>query len=266
MKMEETLTRKKLQNMDRFGEGRYVEALAFSKRLSEKHKGLIASTLVRRSSEKDIDVLFVIDDLNRVVLNNQAEDVRLSAVEMAYTENLPMKFDAVLASVFWESFKSRDKSALEIVRGSLIVQDNGFMMPLQDLLVTGKIRPTKESVLIYFVKSEQSMRSANKHVSSAILDLYWAVVDSAHSAVMVAGITPPSPKDLGEVLRKELIARNLLHKRCGDIYESFYTIAKRVMHKEVFEISGREYDRYLADADFFLKEISIFVKEHLRGR
>jgi len=116
---------------------------------------------------------------------------------------------------------------------------------------------------VYFVKAERSLKASNQKVGRAVIDLYWAVMDAAHAAVMVAGLTPPSPKHLAEAVRKELVARNLVHRRCADIVDRFYDAAKRIMHKEVFEISGREFDSYLADADFFLKEIGDFVKEHV---
>jgi uncharacterized protein (UPF0332 family) len=151
-----------------------------------------------------------------------------------------------------------------ILRNGLILYDRGFLLPLQELLVTGKVRPSKESVNVYFVKAEQSVKSSGQHVQKAVLDLYWAVLDAAHAAVMISGITPPSPQELVEIVRRDFVGRKLVNPRCGEIIRRVYDAAKKIMHREVFEISGREFDNYLKDADFFIKEMDEFVKEHAK--
>ena len=264
--MEETLKRKKKHNIEYLTDERYDQIGSFAKQVAGKYKGLVASVLVQnpRKAHETIDIMFMIDDLNNVVLDQQAAEIKVDAAEIAYKTDLPLKCEVMLASVFWDGFKAKDNSIIQIARDALAVHDNGFFMPIQDLLVTGKIRPSKESVNVYFVKAERSMKTADQKVQRGIIDLYWAVFDSAHAAVMVAGIMPPSPKDLAEALKRELVARNLIHRRCAGIVDRFYDAAKKVMHREVFSVSGREFDSYLADADFFIKEINEFVKEHVK--
>jgi uncharacterized protein (UPF0332 family) len=264
--MESRLERKRLHNIEHVNSMHYEAVSRLCERLRKKYPAMIASLLIRRPAvgHDATDIVVVIDDFNSTVLDQTVDDIKMAASELAYSSRLGLKCDAILVSSLWEGMKSRDDGVMALVRDTLVVYDNGFFIPLQDLLVTGKIRPSKESVKVYFVKAERSIKSSSEHVSKAILDLYWAVTDSAHAAVMVAGITPPSPKELAETLKRELVARNLVHRRCADIVDSFYDVAKRVMHKEVFEISGREFDSYLADADFFIKEMDDFVKTQFR--
>lgn len=264
--MEDVLERKKKHNIEHLTDERYDQLDRFAKKVLDKHKGLVSSVVIKdpRRAHESIDLVFIVDDLNNLVLDQKSAEIRMDAAEIAYKTTLPLKCDVLLASVFWDGFKAKDKSIMQLVSDSLAIRDNGFFMPLQDLLVTGKIRPSKESVNVYFVKAERSMKTADQKVQRAVIDLYWAVVDSAHAAVMVAGITTPSPKDLAETLKRELVARNLIHRRCAEVMDSFYSIAKRIMHREVFSISGREFDSYLSDADFFIKEIDEFVKEHVK--
>jgi uncharacterized protein (UPF0332 family) len=263
--MEDTLKSKPLPNMSGVGKDVYKQADLFVKKVLQKNKGMICSALFKRPSGSTLEMVFIVDDLNNVVIDQQVADIKVAASEIAYDSKLDIKSGALLASAFWDAFRAGDESTLQMVRGSLILHDNGFMLPVQDLLVTGKIRPSKESVQVYFVKAERSMKTANQKVGRSIIDLYWAVTDAAHAAVMVAGLTPPSPKDLAEVVRKELVVRNLVHKRCAEIVDRIFDAAKQIMHRERFEISGKEYDSYLADADFFIKEMDSFVKEHVEG-
>lgn len=262
--MEDKLDRKKPHNAAYLTEQRYKEVRAFAEKVLEKHKAISSAVLKRPSESRNLlEIVFILDDLNSLIFDPQVEEFRISVSDIAYESTLPLKCEAMLASAFWDGFRSRDDDVMQLAREGLVIYDNGFFLPLQDLLVTGKIRPSRESMDVYFVKAEHSLKTSNQKVGRAVIDLYWAVIDTAHAAVMVAGLTPPSPKHLAEAVRKELVARNLVHRRCADIVDRFYAAAKSIMHKEVFEVSGREFDSYLADADFFLKEIGAFVKEHV---
>lgn len=264
--MEADLKRKNMYNIDKLDDKSYKKLELFAKDLITKYKGKVSSIIINKTSPdaRSVGVLIIVDDFNNIVFDQQVADMKVSASEMAYSTGLPLSCEFMLASLVWDGFRSRDEGTLQIMRDALVVHDSGFFLPLQDLLATGKVRPSKEGVNIYFVKAEQSMKTSSQHVAKAVLDLYWAVTDAAHAAVMVAGMTPPSPKDLADAVKKELVVRNLVNKRCGEIVERFYEAAKQIMHKERFEISGREFDSYLADADFFIKEIDEFVKEHMK--
>jgi uncharacterized protein (UPF0332 family) len=274
--MEEKLKPKQRHNFDKLSERRYITIKSFSEGVLKKYNNLINSILVKKQSKtgeaasETVDIILFIDDLNNIITNQQSEIIRSDALESAYSNKTPdkitIKSEVILASELWAGIKSNNAETLEILREGIVFHDNGFLSPLQDLLLTGKIRPSKESQNIYFVKAENSIKSSTTNVSKAVLDLYWAVIDTAHAAVMAAGITPPSPKELAETFRKELVMRNLIHKRCADIIEEFYNIAKKIMHKEIFEITGKEFDKYLNDAQFFIRETEAFVKMHeLRG-
>lgn len=264
--MEDTLKRKKPHNIEHADDAVLRKAGALADRLSAKYKGMVSSVMVSRPSGKGVGMFFVIDDLNNVVAGQNLEDIRLAASEIGFSEKFEVDSEFMLASDFWQLFRARDERIMDIVRGYIVVSDRGFMVPLQDMLVTGKIRPSKESVQVYFVKAERSVKIADEHVSKAVVDLYWAVIDTAHAAVMLAGITPLSPEDLAETVRKEFVVRNLVHRRCAEIVAKFYGAAKRIMHRERFEISGKEFDAYVADADFFIKEMERFVREHMKKK
>lgn len=273
--MEEKLKPKQKHNFDRLSEQRYSEIKSFSDKFLKQYGRSVSSIIVRKYSEinESVEIIIFIDDLNNIITNQQTELIKSDALEIAYSnreitysnktaDKMPIKAEVMLASELWAGLKSNAAATLEILREGIVFHDNGFLIPIQDLLLTGKIRPSKESQNTYFVKAENSLKSSTTNVSKAVLDLYWAVIDTAHAAVMVAGITPPSPKELAETFRKELVVRNLIHKRCADIIEEFYDRAKKIMHKEIFEITGKEFDRYLNDAQFFIRETEAFVKEH----
>ncbi|NQU78983.1 hypothetical protein HQ545_04405 [Candidatus Woesearchaeota archaeon] len=263
--MESDLKSIKKHNTDKFSGSRFADAGKVADAVLEKHKDILASILVHRPDGDKLEMMFIIDDFNNVVFAQQAAEVKIFAAGIAYDNSLSVQSDSMIASDVWKSFKNRDDKIMDVFRNSYSIHDNGFFLPLQDLLVKGKVRPSKESVNIYFLKADRSMKTANQNVGRAVIDLYWAVTDAAHAAVMVAGMTPPSPNDLAKIVKDELVRRNLVHSRCAKIVENIHDTAKRIMHREVFEISGREYDAYLSDVDFFLKEIDAFVRKHAGG-
>ncbi len=233
-------------------------------KISEKAKGLfdklIASVLILRGETNSAVV--VIDDFNNTVLNQQINDMKVKLAQACFQENIDMDFSMMLISDFWKHYKQRTTPAFNILRNSYIIYDIGVMRPLQELFEKGKIRPSKEAVNYYFFKAEKAIKNSNRHLNTAVIDIYWAVVDVAHAAVMMAGYTPPSPKELAEVLRKDLVAKGLLHKRCADIMENIFETAKKIMHKEVWTITGKEFDKHVEDAEFFIEEATRFIKKY----
>jgi len=188
--------------------------------------------------------------------------MRLKLTEISYEEKIDIPFTVILVSDFWQRLNTRDEEALDMLRNSYTLHDIGFIKPIHELFATGKLRPSKEATKVYFVRAEKAMKNSNRHLITAVIDIYWAVVDTAHAAVMLAGITPPSPEELASVMKKELIARNLLHKRCAEIMDNTYKVAKDFIHKRRWEIKGKEFDKYYEDAEFFISEITRFIQTH----
>ena len=232
----------------------------FARKARELYEGTIASILLMKG--EDAGALIIVDDLNRPIMNQTLNEMKLKITQECFKENIEMGFNLMLASDLWKHFLHRTPQIFETLRNSYILHDIGFIRPLQELFVQGKIRPSKESRNVFFVKAEKGLKNSTKHMNAAMVDIYWAVVDVAHAAVMMAGITPPSPKELAKVLREELISRNLIHKRCADIMDEIYETAKRIMHKQKWDMTGKEFDRYMGEAEFFINEVTQFVRTH----
>jgi uncharacterized protein (UPF0332 family) len=253
-------------NEAEFPEQRAKEIHRVSNRIRGKYSGMIAATAVQlpRSNADALVLTAFVDDMTNTVLGTTLDAIKADVTEFAYEGELEIKGQVMLASDLWAGLKMRDDDILSQVRNSLVIHDTGFFQPLQDLLVTGKVRPSKESMNMYYTKASRSFKTANDHVGKAILDLYWAATDAAHAAVMTAGITPPSPSELPGIIENNLVKRNLVHRRCPEILAGIYAASKKIMHKEQLEFSGREYDHYLADTDFFLKEMKDFVERYAK--
>jgi uncharacterized protein (UPF0332 family) len=144
---------------------------------------------------------------------------------------------------------------MNILRDGVALLDTGFFEPLRALLVRGRIRPSPEAIWTYFARAPRTVHNAQWHLMQAVIDLYWAVIDSAHAALMKLGVTPPSPDHVAEMLEEKLVKQKLIGKRYSQIMSRFYKLQKDILYRNVKEISGKEFDSYLADAKDFVKEM-----------
>ena len=95
---------------------------------------------------------------------------------------------------------------------------------------------------------------------NAVIDLYWAAIDAAHAALMTVGEVPPSPDHASEVFGRRLVRTGKIKKKYEDYLNELYKLSKRITHKEVREISGREYDYYKNISEEFVKEIKKYLE------
>ena len=95
----------------------------------------------------------------------------------------------------------------------------------------------------------------------AVLDLYWAVIDSAHAALMKIGEVPPSPEQMADILHEKLVKTGHLEQKYSAIMQKFYTLQKQILYRQVRVISGKEYDSLLKDAETFVARMDKFINK-----
>jgi uncharacterized protein (UPF0332 family) len=98
------------------------------------------------------------------------------------------------------------------------------------------------------------------------MDLYWAVIDSAHAALMVMGEVPPSPSHVGELMHEKLIKPGLIHKDYSKTMDKFYGLAKKISGRQIITIPGKDYDQLYNEANDFVEAMHKFIEDrrHLK--
>ncbi len=213
-----------------------------------------------RGSNYDIDVLLVIDDV-RVVLTDELMATYKLIIDghMADTSKR-LHVITLKLTTLWEYTRAGDPIIINVLRDGFPLIDFGFFEPMQALLYRGKIRPTHESIAAYYNKAPMTLSNASYHVNQAIVDLYWAVIDSAHAALMSQGYIPPSPKHVPDLLN-QLVKQGKLSSKYVKIAREMYKIMKKITHREVNAISGKHYDTYRKNAEAFVKQMETFVRK-----
>ena len=136
-----------------------------------------------------------------------------------------------------------------------------FFDPLQVLLKQGRIRPSPEAIWGYFIRAPATLTNSKWHITQATLDLYWAVIDAAHAALMRIGEIPPTPAHVADLIQDKLVRTKRVDSKYAKIMRNFYELSRKITHREIKEVSGDEYEKYLKDAKDFVDTMKKIVEE-----
>lgn len=208
----------------------------------------------------DIDVLVIIDDTATIITRDVAEGYRMLIQQVITKVSRRLHVVSLRLTSFWDYTRLGDPIAINILRDGVTLFDTGIFLPLQLLLQKGRIRPSQESIWSYYTKAPTTLQNARWHILQAVVDLYWAVIDAAHAALMSLDAIPPTPEHVGDMLDEILVNKGLLEKKYSDTMKSFYARAKAIMHKEIHDIKGQDFDIYAEEARAFIERMKEFIK------
>ena len=215
-----------------------------------------------RTARGDIDVLIVLDDVKIKFTRELIETYRiLTEKAIAYVDPKRLHVQSMKLTSFWEYVRAGDPVAINILRSGVALIDHGFFDPLQALLDQGRIRPSKEAVWTYYTMAPASLHRAEQHMLTAVVDLYWATIDAAHAALMVAGEIPPSPSHVADMLQEKLANNRLIGGKYARSMRELYTVFKSITHREIKSVSIKDYEKYKKMAHEFVDEMKYFIEE-----
>lgn len=212
--------------------------------------------------EGDIDILMVIDDVTYYLSPEVVEAYRVIIEKTIAETSTRLHVTTLKFTSFWEYIRIGDPIGINMLRNGVALLDTGFFYPLQLLLHQGRIRPTPEAVNAYYNRVPTTMFNSRWHILQATMDLYWAVIDAAHAALMINNIIPPAPKEVADVLDEKLVKKKILNAKYVKTMHTFYTLSKLILHKKIRDIDGKTYEKYYKDAQEFVDAIKKIVEAH----
>jgi predicted nucleotidyltransferase len=209
----------------------------------------------------DIDILMIIDDVHIQINRELIETYRIIlAKAVADVDPKRLHVQTISWSAFWEYVRAGDPVAINILRDSISLIDNGFFDVLQTLLFQGRIRPSEESIQTYASMASNSIASSNAHIRASIIDLYWASINVAHAALMRIGEIPPSPAHVADMIQKKLVDTGRAPARSATLMRHMFLLSKHVMHGHAKKLTGEDYDRYRKHVKTFLADMEKIIK------
>ncbi|OYT32627.1 hypothetical protein DRJ22_02255 [Candidatus Woesearchaeota archaeon] len=268
--MKFVIKEKKHPNIPKYAGSDYELARQFSKKLHEELGDFVQAIVLFGSAarderplygERDIDVLVIINDLTKILNPEVIQAYRVITERTA--SKISKRFHIITLKItsFWDYLRNGDPIAINILRDGVPMFDIGFFEPAQQLLFDGKIRPSREAIWTYFARAPATLNNADWHLLQAAVDLYWAVVDSAHAALMKLGEVPPTPGHVADIINKVLVRKKLVPAKYAKIMRDFYDLSKKIMHRQVQKITGKEYDRLRFLAKDFVAKMQKIVEK-----
>lgn len=219
-----------------------------------------------QGKEHDIDLLIIVDDVTMILSPEVIETYRI-IVEKTVTGLSPrLHITSLKFTSFWEYVRAGDPVAVNILRDGMPLLDTGFFKPLKVLLHEGRVRPSPESVWGYFSRAPRTLNNAKWHMMQATLDLYWAVIDSAHAALMHLNEIPPSPEHVADLLEKRMVKKKLLTERYVRLMRKFYDLSKKIVYRDLKEMEGAEFDSLYKEAHEFVSEMKRVIEKTPAGK
>ncbi|MBI2133077.1 nucleotidyltransferase domain-containing protein [Candidatus Woesearchaeota archaeon] len=229
---------------------------------------VLAGSLIQgKATEKsDVDVFIVIDDtdvkrMTRAELKDKLRAIIIGmAIEAGELTGIKNKLNVqvYILTDFWDSIREANPIIFTFLRDGVPFYDRGTFMPWKQLLQMGRIRPSQEAIEMYMNTGDQILKRVNfKLKEIGMEDTFWAILTPSQAALMLYGVPPPTPKETPEVMRELFVNKlGLIEEEFVKILEHNIQVRKDLEHGTLNELSGKEVDDLLKDADRYLKRLN----------
>lgn len=249
----------------------YDIALDFATKTYKTFGKAIKSIVLFGSSVKktqtagsDIDIIIIIDDAS-IKWNQELIAWYRQELDTLLRKNLykrSLHINTVKLTTWWEDLMRGDPIVINILRyGETLIDMAGFFDPLKFLLSAGKIKPTPEAIYANLQRAPIHLARSKAAELNSIEGLYWAMVDSAHAALIAANVSPPSPEHVYENLKKTFVDKGKLKIEYAEWYRDLLLLHKKIMHGELRNLTGVEIDAWQERADQFLAVMAKLIKD-----
>jgi len=228
---------------------------------------VLSGSLLRgeATKESDIDVFVVIDDtdvkkMTRAELKDKLRAIiigmGIEAGEMTGVKN-KLNIQVYILTDFWESLKEANPIIFTLLRDGVPFYDRGIFMPWKQLLKMGKIKPSTEAIELFMSSGEKMLeRTKDKIKYMGMEDTYYSILTPSQAALMLFGVPPPAPRETAELMREIFVKKEkLLEEEYVKILENNIKIRKDLEHGTLKNITGKEVDKLISDAEKYLKRI-----------
>ena len=226
---------------------------------------LFGSTAKQTSvSSSDIDIIVIIDDVsikwNQELIAWYREELDEILKKSPYQKSLHI--NTIKLSTWWLDLMKGDPVIINILRyGKAMIDMAGFFEPLKFLLIRGKIKPAPEAIYNCLQRAPLHILRSKTAELNAIEGLYWAMVDSAHAALIAANVLPPSPEHIPVDLKQTFVNTGKLKIKYVAWFRDLLLLHKKISHGEIKNLKGVEIDDWQNKTEEFLNIMAKLVRE-----
>ncbi len=225
----------------------------------------------RATPTSDIDVWIVIDDtdvkkMTRAELKDKLRAIiigmGIEAGELTGIKN-KLNIQVYILTDFWDSLKEANPIIFTLLRDGVPFYDRGMFMPWKLMLKMGKIKPSREAIDMFMSTGDQMLNRIKGRIKEmGMEDTYYSILTPSQAALMLYGISPPTPRETPEVMKRIFVDKEkILEPEYVKILEKNVTLRKDIEHGTKKELSGKELDELLKNAEKYLKRIQKLFKQ-----
>ncbi|MBI2151732.1 hypothetical protein HYU21_03350, partial [Candidatus Woesearchaeota archaeon] len=225
----------------------------------------------RATPTSDIDVWIVIDDtdvkkMSRIELKDKLRGIiigmGIEAGELTGIKN-KLNIQVYILTDFWESLKEANPIIFTLLRDGVPFYDRGIFMPWKQLLRMGHIKPSREAIDLFMSTGDQSIKRVKSVLKTiGMEDIYYAILTPSQAALMLYGLPPPTPRETSEVMEEIFVKKEkMLEPEYVKILKDNVDLRKKLEHGDKNDLTGTELDKYINNAEKYLKRISELFKQ-----
>jgi len=246
-------------------------AMDFATKAYKKFSRMIKSVVLFGSAvkqqsvaESDIDIIIIIDD---VAVKWDGELIawyreELEKILRANPYNKKIHINTIKLSTWWDDLIRGDPVVINVIRyGESIIDFGGFFEPLKYLLILGKIKSTPEAIYSALERAPQHLNRSKVAELNVIEGFYWAMVDSAHAALIAANISPPSPEHIPVDLKETFVNSGKLNIKYVIWYRDLHILHKDISHGKITDLRGVNIDEWKQRTEDFIQKMAELVKQ-----
>ena len=244
-------------------------AMDFAAKAYQKFDKIIKSIVLFGSSVKknatassDIDIVIIIDDASLLwdqeLIAWYREELGKLIKANPYKKDLHV--NTIKLTIWWYDLMQGDPVVINVIRyGQTLIDFGGFFTPLKVLLEQGKIRSTPEAIYTALQRAPEHLARSKAAELGAIEGVYWAMVDSAHAALIAANQLPPSPEHIPLILKETFIDKKMLDMKYAIWYRDLYALHRSIVHGDIKDLKGSDIDDWQKKADEFVITMSNLI-------
>ncbi len=225
-----------------------------------------AGSLFRGEKSNDIDTYVIVDDtdvkrMSRIELRDKLRGLIVNMgfdAEALTGVKKQFHVQVYILTDFWEAVKDAHPVMFTLLRDGVPLYDRGVYNPWRLLLKMGRIRPSPEAIDMFYETGEKLLDAAKKKMLMIVgQDLYYAVLNPAQAALMLYGLTPPTPKETTKLMEEIFVKKEkILEQRYVNLWEGIRKFFKDIEHGKIKDVSGAEVDKIIKDSEEFLKRMN----------